>query len=292
MKAYCWRFFTTVLLCGFSFSSLQAQPGKITRFFLFGAKSSPRYSRILMKEEAARRALQASQTAASREAMAPLAQAEKQLAPSANFATRHKRLLWDLQTRVGISKRQALLNVQKWGAQPSSLSKYPPLEEEIFHVRDFSGLSPAPADKVPAPPFYARDGYAFGGMGLTTDGKDLRRVFRQGFLIQDAPEKGVRKATRTFLADEPLPALRFALRHGRSPHTVPALFAVRAGVPSAARAKGGNVSGNQIIRAAVLLKRDGVLRWYRVIPQTDGFLLAPYGIRPLPPSLQKNFSKL
>lgn len=281
------RLLPVLLLCGISFSALYAQPRQITRFFMFTAKSSPQYSRILMKEEAERRMLQASQTAAAR----PLIQAEKQFAPSARFAARHKQTLWKLQTRAGISKRRAFLNLQKWGAFSSGFSKYPPLEKESFPIRDFAGLSPSPAGPVPAPPFYARGGYVFFGTVLRADGQDLRQILRQGFPAKDAPVQAAGQTPRALPADDPLSALRSALR-GRTRDTVPVLFAVRNTNLSGDMAAQNNLPPSPITGAAVLLTRDGLTRWYRVAPQPDGFLITPYAIRPLPPQQQKAISKL
>lgn len=246
---------------------------------MFLAKSSPQYSRILMKEEAVRRAAYAAQTTAAQSVRAPLVQVEKQLAASANFATRHKRLLWDLQTRAGVSKRQALVNLQKWGLQPPAHPKYPPLEKESFQVKDFAGLSPAPSDKAPALPLYAREGRAFSGMGLNADGADLRRILRQDLLSQPAAEKGPAPIPPVVLTDSPSLALRDALRRSRREQLIPVIFTAQSESPGE---PAGDIAG-----AIALLKKEGAPRWYKITPQADGFLITPYAAHPLPPRVQK-----
>ncbi len=278
MKTPFSRLLPVLILCGFSSSALWAQ-AQVPRFFMFLAKSSPQYSRILMKEEAARRAAYAAQTTAAQTVHAPLVQAEKQLASSANFATRNKRLLWNLQTRAGISKRRALVNLQKWGLQPPAHPKYPPLEKESFRVKDFAGLSPAPADNVPATPLYAREGRVFSGMGLNADGADLRRILRQGLLSQPAAEKDAAPIPPVALTASPSSALLDALRRGRGEQRIPVIFTVQSNSP-------GEPAG-KMLGAIALLKKEGAPRWYKITPQADGFLITPYAAHPLPPRVQK-----
>lgn len=232
-----------------------------------------------MKEEAARRAAYAAQTTAAQTVRAPLVQAEKQLASSSNFATRHKRLLWDLQTRAGVSKRRALVNLQKWGLQPPAHPKYPPLEKESFPVKDFAGLSLAPSDQVPALPLYAREGRAFSGMGLNADGADLRRILRQGRLSQPAAEKDAAPIPSVILTDSPSSALLGALRRSRREQLIPVIFTVQSESPGE---PAGDIAG-----AIALLKKEGAPRWYKITPQADGFLITPYAAHPLPPRVQK-----
>lgn len=226
------------LLCVFPFAQANAQSGNWSRFFMFAAKSDPNFARILMQEEAARRTAQSSAK--------PLEQAEKQLA-SSSFASRHKRLLWKIQTRLGVSKRQALKNLEKWGAFPYSR---PPLKKG-FWAKELPAVR---LSKLPPPPLAEREGYAYWAGILPPKGLQLAPLLQQTFVHEE-------------LFFKPQKALHQALQQTQARAGVPVIIVLRK--------QAGKTLRYQPIQTFVLLPANNRLSWFSVVTHANGFWLTP-----------------
>lgn len=269
MKHSIIRILVIMILCGLSAPALQAQSGKISRFFMFTAKSDPRYARILMQEEAVRRAAKKSSQL--------LTQTEKQIPPALNFAQRNKQSLWKLQVNLGISRQQALKNLQKWGAYAKPIAKYPPLQkDQAFWTQDLTPFLVPLHSKIPAMPFYEREGYRYWGYSLPANGKMLNDILAGGFsaLPFGVGTEELFWNNAILFPAIPKSALHNAkLIHNKTAKTIPTVLAI---APRSAKEK----HNLEIKAAIVLLRTNGKVRWHRITPQRDGFLLTPYEFRP------------
>ena len=251
MKTFSFRL-GVVLLLGALAAPAFAQPRNIGRFLMFEAKANPSYARIIMKNEAAQKA----------GPVPAYVQAEEKLLSTLPFAAHSKRWLWWGQTRLGISPKQAVLNLQKLGAYVTPLPKYPSLGKEYaWQAADFKQLTPRPATLIPPLPFYERRGYVYWAANLHPDGTELRSLLRAG-LPKNLPAGALQAS--------PAKAAQQARKARPAQPSVPVLVALYQPTPNAAP---------KVKEVLVWLQRGPDSRWHKVELHGDGFTLYPYFFR-------------
>lgn len=211
----------------------------------------------------------------------------------ARFVNSHKKLLYSLQTTVGIPSKTAVENLRSWGAKPLQKPRRPALlTENAFTAPDFKALRYKDG-LVPPLPFVRHPHYMYRGLGLAADGASLRNILENGLLIKDvgrnsndrrlayasaggmAALKAVARERVTNLTDSPDSALHYAWRHAGNGLVV--MVSVKESVERGAIVTvAHDIPAEQIHEVIALLEVNGKPAWCKIEPAEDGFKITPY----------------
>ena len=211
----------------------------------------------------------------------------------AGMVRRNKKTLFRIQTAVGISKRNALRNLYRWGLPPLQKPRRPMLlPSKAFHVQDFTALQYT-GTRVPTLPFASHSKYMYRGLGLALNGKAVRNILQNGLLLKDVGPhsndrrmafassgglgamRAILKESVINLTDSPETAFHYAFRNKEKGMAV--LVSVKE-----TKNRGNivtvphDIPAAQINELAALVQMNGKPVWCRVELEGDGFRLTPY----------------
>lgn len=209
------------------------------------------------------------------------------------FVNQHKKELFKLQTAVGISPRRAANNLTHIGAAPTKKQLITTQDEAAFVTKDFHALS-YQHGPLPAVPFTPHPHYMYRGLGLETDGADVRNILQNGLRTQDVgPDHntlrlsyaslGGRGALQSVssrpvinLTNSPTVALHYAKRYREKGMMV--LVVVREKTNrGAVITTEKDIPAQDILAVAALLSIRGKPVWCQIELTDEGFLVTPYG---------------
>lgn len=299
----------TLLTLPLAGTDLFAQAGKSTVTVVKGlrgieqlTKASPHATYTLL--QAQRRAAASAATSAAVKplpspAVSPVSAAVP--APSAlaanptvtRFVNNNKRLLYSLQTTVGIPSKTAVENLRSWGAKPFKKPRRPALRpENAFTAKDFSALHYTQGT-VPRLPFAPHPHRMYRGLGLKTDGADVRNILENGLLVKDvgrnnndrriayasagglATLKAVANERVINLTDSPASALHYAWWHADKGMLV--MVSVKESLERGSIiTMPKDIPADKIHEVIALLEVNGIPTWCKIETMEEGFKITPY----------------
>lgn len=215
------------------------------------------------------------------------------------FATNHQHELVSLQTIVGISARQAVMNLRNAGVAYVPHKRMPiSLPKHIAAVNSLTGLEVAEGS-FPALPVRAVPSKMYRGIALPSDGAALRNILENGLLLKDvgaennqllmgyaASVPGAQHAIKeiqhmrfTNLTNDPQTAFHYAHRNN-APDRVMVLVSVNDLPNTSLLRVDQDIPAEQIDKVFVLVNWNGTPTWARATLKDGQLYLMPY--MPLP----------
>lgn len=209
----------------------------------------------------------------------------------------HKRPLFKLQRRLGVSPHKAAANLHQWGAQPTRYVR-PVLSPELtFTVQDFSEVIPpvTSTKDLPPLPFIKKPAYIFRGMGLGVDGDAIRNILTNGLRTANVSTENATlllstsggqnyyaaahavQHPRINLTNNPSAAVYYAHRYAKLG------IATVVVVKSSAVTETGEIIATEqdipaedIVSFVALLSVDGEAMWCQIELAENGFKVTPF----------------
>ena len=215
------------------------------------------------------------------------------------FVNNNKKLLYRLQTSVGISSKKAVENLYKWGANPLQKPRRPVLQpQRAFTAADFSALAYTQGT-VPPFPMQHHPQFMYRGLGLALDGKAIKNILTNGLLAADVGSSNndllmsfasaggpvslqqFSKIRLINLTDSPATALHYGWRNSHK-GMVAVVVVKEPRERGEVVAFSADIPAEKIHAVIALLSLDGVPTWCRIKTATNGFRIIPFGITQTP----------
>lgn len=211
----------------------------------------------------------------------------------ARFVNNNKRLLYSLQTTVGVPSKTAVENLRSWGATPLKKPRRPALQpQNAFTVTDFTALRYTDGP-VPRLPFVPHPHRMYRGLGLELNGTSVRKILEKGLLVEDvgrnnndrriayasaggmAAMKAIASERVINLTNSPADALHFAWRYFGKGMLV--MVSVKKSLERGSIiTTPHDIPADKIHEVIALLEVNGKPAWCKVETAENGFKITPY----------------